>query len=80
MTAFFIQVASLVLCIGTVLVSSKSNLFANTKRDAASIGFDDAFIYEQINVLYLNRDHFIDNAKEAITVFQSWTEEDKIKY
>ena len=72
------------MCLGAIYWSRpKAIYFANTRADAASIGFDDALIYEEINVPYLNRKRSFHQImrKEAITVFQSWAEkEDKIKY
>lgn len=72
------------MCLGAIYWSRpKAIYFANTKEDAASIGFDDALIYEEINVSCLDRKmlFFQMMREEAMVVFQSWTEkEDKIKY
>ncbi|OHA59429.1 MAG: tRNA-specific adenosine deaminase [Candidatus Vogelbacteria bacterium RIFOXYD1_FULL_46_19] len=72
------------MCLGAIYWSRpKAIYFANTREDAASIGFDDALIYAEINVLYLNRKRPFHQImrEEAITVFQSWAEkEGKIEY
>lgn len=72
------------MCLGALYwARPKVIYFANTKDDAAAIGFDDSLIYQQINVPLENR--LIPMKKmalpEAISVFQSWhTKNDKVKY
>lgn len=57
--------------------------YANTKRDAAKIGFDDSYIYDQLRLDYDRRsihcEHFMRN--EALEAFQRWNEKlDKVEY
>jgi tRNA(Arg) A34 adenosine deaminase TadA len=57
--------------------------FGNTKQDAKKIGFDDSFIYDEINLPYKKRKIFTKQIlrKEAIKVFKRWEDiEDKIQY
>lgn len=72
------------MCLGAIYWARvKEVYFANTREDAASIGFDDALIYAEINVPLRERKtqfHQI-MRDEAITVFHSWAEKkDKISY
>ena len=57
--------------------------YANTKRDAAAIDFDDSFIYDQLRLDYDRRsihcEHFMRH--EAMEAFCKWEEKvDKIEY
>ena len=57
--------------------------YANTKRDAAAIDFDDSFIYDQLRLDYDRRsihcEHFMRN--EAMAAFEKWNDKsDKIEY
>ena len=57
--------------------------YANTKRDAAAISFDDSFIYDQLRLDYDRRsihcEHFMRN--EALEAFRKWdSKSDKIEY
>ena len=57
--------------------------YANTKRDAAAIDFDDSFIYDQLRLDYDRRsihcEHFMRN--EAMAAFRKWSDkEDKTEY
>ena len=57
--------------------------FANTKNDAANIGFDDAFIYQEIEKPYSERSIPVETLmrNEAKEVFDLWLKkEDKIEY
>ncbi len=57
--------------------------FANTKNDAANIGFDDAFIYEEIEKPFDKRSIPTETMmrNEAQQVFELWKDkEDKIAY
>lgn len=57
--------------------------YANTKKDAAEIGFDDSFIYDEIQLpMNARKIHFSQhNAEEAKTVFEAWTnDENKTTY
>lgn len=57
--------------------------YANTKRDAAAIEFDDSFIYDQLRLDYDRRsihcEHFMRN--EALSAFVKWQNKiDKVEY
>lgn len=57
--------------------------YANTKRDAAAIEFDDSFIYDQLRLDYDRRsihcEHFM--RSEALEAFVKWQNKtDKIEY
>lgn len=57
--------------------------YANTKRDAAAIDFDDSFIYDQLRLDYDRRsihcEHFMRD--EAMEAFRKWDDKlDKIEY
>ncbi len=72
------------MCLGAIYWSRvKEIYFANTREDAASIGFDDALIYDELSVpLRDRRIAFLQIMREeALVVFDSWrTKEDKILY
>ena len=72
------------MCFGAIYWAKLDKLyFANTKADAKNIGFDDSFIYEEIELphdkrkipnIQLSRD-------EALKAFKDWEDkEDKIEY
>ena len=57
--------------------------YANTKRDAAAIDFDDSFIYDQLRLDYDRRsihcEHFMRD--EAMEAFRKWEDKvDKVEY
>ena len=57
--------------------------YANTKRDAAAIDFDDSFIYDQLRLDYdqrsINCEHFMRD--EALKAFRKWDDKlDKVEY
>ncbi|MEE1167952.1 MAG: nucleoside deaminase [Alistipes sp.] len=57
--------------------------YANTKRDAAAIDFDDSFIYDQLRLDYDRRsihcEHFM--RREALEAFKNWRDKvDKVEY
>ncbi|NOZ34560.1 MAG: nucleoside deaminase [Chlorobi bacterium] len=72
------------MCFGAVYWARLDKLyFANTKQDAKNIGFDDSFIYEEIDLPYENRK--IPNIQilrqEALFAFKDWEKkEDKKEY
>ena len=72
------------MCLGAIYWARPDVVyFANTKADAASIGFDDAFIYDEINIEPYNRKikmiHLPD--KNATDVFEQWKNKtDKTEY
>jgi guanine deaminase len=72
------------MCLGAIYWARPARVyFANTAADAAKIGFDDAFIYDElrqpihkrrISMIPLMRD-------EALQVFRAWEEKkDKVPY
>lgn len=72
------------MCLGAIYWAHISSIFfANTKADAASIGFDDSYIYEQLKqpierrsipMLQLLRE-------DALRVFAEWQHKpDKVEY
>jgi len=72
------------MCLGAVYWARLDKLyFANTKQDAKDIGFDDSFIYEEIDLPYEKRT--IPNIQilrdEAFEAFKDWEQkEDKTEY
>ncbi|MCF6184377.1 MAG: nucleoside deaminase [Bacteroidales bacterium] len=72
------------MCFGAVYWARLDKLFfANTKQDAKAIGFDDSFIYEEIDLPHKNRK--IPNIQilrdEALVAFTDWEKkEDKKEY
>ena len=72
------------MCLGAIYWARLDNLyFANSKKDAADIGFDDSFIYEELNVPVEKRrvktSQFM--REEAIVAFQNWEAKmDKTEY
>jgi len=72
------------MCLGAVYWARLDKMFyANTKEDAARIGFDDAFIYKELD---LDKEERRFSSKqllhtEASYVFNEWMKkEDKIEY
>ncbi len=72
------------MCLGAIYWAHLDSVYyANTKEDAAYIGFDDAFIYEELDLDMDNRKLPMQqiSREQAIEVFKKWGEkEDKIKY
>lgn len=72
------------MCLGAIYWARPSKVYyANTRHQAADIGFDDAFIYDEINVSpplrKIEMIHLPD--ADALQVFKDWSEKpDKIKY
>ena len=72
------------MCLGAIYWARPDKMYyANTKVDAANIGFDDQFIYEEIELPLSNRklkcEHLLND--EALVVFKEWSEkQDKIEY
>lgn len=72
------------MCLGAVYWAHLDKIYyGNTKTDAKDIGFDDSFIYEELNLSLLNRKiqtiQLLEN--EAIAAFEVWkVAEDKIDY
>ncbi len=72
------------MCFGAIYwARPKSVYFANTKKDASTGGFDDSFIYHEINKPMDEKKipfHHV-QIDEAINAFKQWNEKtDKIKY
>ena len=72
------------MCLGAIYWARIDNLyFANTKHDAKNIGFDDSFIYNEIEKPYIERKiPTIQILRDkAIKAFEKWEKkEDKIEY
>ncbi len=72
------------MCLGAIYWSHLDKIyFGNTKTDAKNIGFDDAFIYEEIMISLENRKLPISQLmqNEALEAFKKWTDkEDKTEY
>ena len=72
------------MCLGAIYWAHIDTIFyANTKRDAAEIGFDDHFIYEEIALPMENRKLPVIQIlrDEAIQAFRLWQQSDmKIEY
>ena len=72
------------MCLGAIYWARPDKVyFANTRHDAASIGFDDSFIYDEIGKNLGDRKIpmiQLDNT-EALAVFKEWSNKsDKIDY
>jgi guanine deaminase len=72
------------MCLGAIYWARPAKVYyANTRTDAAEIGFDDSMIYEEINVPLENRKipMIPFGRQEAIKVFEEWKNKtDKIEY
>ncbi|PSL05056.1 nucleoside deaminase [Cecembia rubra] len=72
------------MCLGAIYWARPARVFyANTKKDAAEAGFDDQFIYEELQLPYnLRKIPFEQGMQEsAKEVFQEWIlKEDKTLY
>ncbi|TAH38986.1 MAG: nucleoside deaminase [Bacteroidetes bacterium] len=72
------------MCLGAIYWARPSKVYyANTRNQAADAGFDDAFIYDEINVAPSSRKiemiHIPDS--EALQIFKDWVSKpDKIDY
>ena len=72
------------MCLGAIYWAHLDKIYyANTKTDAKEIGFDDSFIYDEIELKpedrKLKSEQILHN--EAIKAFQQWDEkEDKVNY
>ncbi|MBQ7811927.1 MAG: nucleoside deaminase [Bacteroidales bacterium] len=72
------------MCLSAIYWAGISRLcYGNTKADAASIDFDDSFIYDQLHLSYDERslkcEHFMRN--EALAAFRNWAAKtDKVEY
>jgi len=72
------------MCLGAVYWAHLDKMYyGNTKTDAKNIGFDDSFIYDEIDLKPEKRKVKTVQllAEEAIKAFEIWTKkEDKIEY
>jgi guanine deaminase len=72
------------MCMGAIYwARPKKVYFANTRMDAAEIGFDDSMIYDELNCEHATRKIPILplGRSEALKVFDQWkNKEDKIEY
>ena len=72
------------MCLGAIYWARPAKVFyACTREDAANIGFDDDFIYEEIEKANDEREMVLLNLMrdEALEVFQSWAAKtDKVEY
>ena len=72
------------MCLGAIYWSRPARLFfANTKKDAADINFDDQFIYQEQEIPYQDRKLFTQQLlrEEALEAFKLWsTSNNKIEY
>lgn len=72
------------MCMGAIYWARPSKVyFANTQADAAKIGFDDSFIYQQLGVPALERSIPMVQLMrdEALSAFQDWERKiDRISY
>ena len=65
------------MCLGAIYWARPAKLYyANTKGDAAAVGFDDQFIYEELEKPVAERSLFTQQLlrDEAITAFEQWTQ------
>jgi len=72
------------MCLGAVYWAHLDKMYyGNTKTDAKNIGFDDSFIYDEIELKHEHRHVKTTQLlpDEAIKAFEAWTNaDDKIKY
>ena len=72
------------MCLGAIYWARPDKMyFANTKKDAAEINFDDQFIYDEIEIPYQNRKLITSQImrEEALEAFKLWsTSISKIEY
>lgn len=72
------------MCLGAIYWARIDKIYyANDRKDAANIGFDDELIYQEMEVQpqYRKKPSEILLNNEAIKVFQQWTEKtDKTRY
>jgi len=72
------------MCLGAIYWARISKIyFANTALDAASIGFDDSFIYEELREMHSRRriPAIQMMREEALAAFRHWMEkQDRVHY
>ncbi|OFY87376.1 MAG: tRNA-specific adenosine deaminase [Bacteroidetes bacterium RIFCSPLOWO2_12_FULL_35_15] len=68
------------MCLGAIYWARPDKMyFANTKKDAAAINFDDQFIYEELELPYSKRKLPTEQLlrEEALLGFKKWSESTK---
>lgn len=72
------------MCLGAIYWAHLDRIYyGNNQRDAAEIGFDDKFIYDELAVPVTDRKKRMEAllSDEAIEAFRAWTlKEDKVEY
>jgi tRNA(Arg) A34 adenosine deaminase TadA len=72
------------MCLGALYWARPAKIYyANTRHDAAEIGFDDSMIYEEMQLPLQQRKISISSLgrEEALKIFEEWKKkEDKIIY
>ena len=72
------------MCLGAIYWAHLDKIyFGNTKTDAKDIGFDDSFIYDELELSPTNRKVTMERLlpEEAIRAFEDWkNKEDKVTY
>lgn len=72
------------MCLGAIYWARPAQVFfACTREDAASVGFDDDFIYDEISLPNKDRQRVMINLlrDEGVALFQAWdAKPDKIEY
>lgn len=72
------------MCLGAIYWARPAKIYyANTRNDAAEIGFDDSMIYEEIQLPLQQRRINISSLgrEEALKIFEEWKKkEDKVVY
>ena len=72
------------MCLGAIYWARPALVFyACTREDAAAVGFDDDFIYDEISLPNENRERVMINLlrDEGVALFQAWmVKPDKIEY
>ncbi|HSH66652.1 MAG TPA: nucleoside deaminase [Bacteroidia bacterium] len=72
------------MCLGAIYWARPDKIyFANTKKDAAEAGFDDQFIYEELNLNLPDRKFTCEQLcrQDALKAFEEWkTKTNKVHY
>ncbi len=72
------------MCLGAIYWARPAQVFyACTREDAAAVGFDDDFIYDEISLPNKDRERVMINLlrDEGVALFQAWdAKADKIEY
>lgn len=72
------------MCMGAIYWARPSKVYyANTRQDAADIGFDDSMIYQELNLPLSQRKISIESLgrEEAMNVFKKWSNKfDRTEY